>query len=112
MEPLFSIDLHSREIPDSSPIHNYLGMFTMCLLLALVLRYTDGWKRGRLFPVGRESPVGNQSIINYRNKCEVGSSTSVIDEAMEVLRVYLMFIDSRVDLIKEIMTDFLGGSAN
>ena len=36
---------------------------------------------------------GNQSIINYRNKCEVAPVTSVIDEAMEVLRVYLMFID-------------------
>lgn len=49
---------------------------------------------------------GNQSIINYRNKCEVAPVISVIDEAMVVLRVYLMFID-RVDLIKEIKTDFL-----
>lgn len=34
------------------------GMFTMCLLVALVPGDILRWvKRGRLFPVGRESPV-------------------------------------------------------
>lgn len=52
-----------------------------------------GGKEGGCFLLEGKVQWGNQSIINYRNKCEVTPVTSVIDEAMEVLRVYLMFID-------------------
>lgn len=52
-----------------------------------------GGKEGGCFLLEGKVQWGNQSIINCRNKCEVAPVTSVIDEAMEVLRVYLMFID-------------------
>ena len=44
-----------------------------------------GGKEGGCFLLEGKVQRGNQSIINYRKKCEFAPVTSVIDEAMVVL---------------------------
>ena len=92
---LHILECHSREMPGwNSSIGQLFGECLLCVYCCLSPEdILMGGKEESCFLLEGKVQWGNQSIINYRIKCEVAPMTSVIDEATVVLRVYLMFID-------------------
>lgn len=84
---LHILECHSSEIPGwNSPIRQLFGECLLCVYCCLSPGdILTGGKEGGCFLLEGKVQRGNQSIINYRKKCEVAPVTSVIDEAMVVL---------------------------